>query len=296
MDKYSKSKLVAKRYVFAGIVVMVAVVILLALYLVRMLTTKNIVYENIDRQASNVSSEEAENATPIILNNIVIGGVYNKKWVDSLNYYQHSKFKDGIEVDVFNRKGKNGTFKIEKVYSSGTKYDTVYAEIIKNDYISEYYAISKDSAGLNLSSSIEITQQNEKEYIKQAKKAISKYNYMNNTMKIQEAYSVSLNFDNKYTLLFVTNDGKVKRGVYSAVIAIPTIGEPVCIKYNYYRNVNNAADFGVYSFKFIGDLNGDGTSEIILQSTQEFTSTYYVIELKNNNFYEILRSTINIEN
>ena len=190
-------------------------------------------YENIDRSASNVSENEAANSTPIILNNIVIGGVYNGKFVDSLKYYQYSNFKDGTEVDVFNSRGKNGTFKIGKIYSSGTKYDTVYAEIIKNDYISEYYAVAKDSVNLNLPSKLELTQEQEKDYIKIAKKALVEHNYMNNTMKIQAAYNVSLTFEDKYTLLFVTNESKANKGVYSAIVAVSTLGEAKCIKYNY---------------------------------------------------------------
>ena len=82
----------------------------------------------------------------------------------------------------------------------------------------------------------------------------------------------------------------------SSSLGMPTLYGSL-IYYTGWESIDESErDFGIYSFKFVGDLNGDDISEIIVQSTQEFTSTYYVLQLKNNDFYEILRSTILIEN
>ena len=115
-------------------------------------------------------------------------------------------------------------------------------------------------------------------------------------MKLQEAYNVTIDYENRFTLLFVTNDGKAKRGVYSAIVAVSQDGnDSMCVKYNYYKDINNAPDFEIYSFKLSGDLNSDKKSEIIVQGTKEFTSTYYVLELYNGKFRQILQSSVNIQ-
>ncbi|MBR1883662.1 MAG: hypothetical protein IJ809_01750 [Clostridia bacterium] len=292
MEKYSKSKLVAKRYILVFAFIFLVILVYFGIYLFKMLTTDKVEYYEIDRVASSASEEEAKKATPIIINNILMGGVYNGKWVDSLKYYKYSENKVGTEIDVFNEKGKNGTFKIDDIYTSSNKYDTVYVKIIKNDYISEYYALAKGVSGLNLGTKVNITKENEKEYLDKAKRAISDYNYINGSMKLQEAYNVALSFENKYTLLFVTNDGHSDKGIYSAIVAIPNIGEPFCVRYNYYKDAKNAPDFEYYSFKFVGDLNSDGVSEIIVQATREFTTSYYVLELRNGKLKQILETTI----
>lgn len=294
MEKYSKSKLVAKRYIIFFIIVFAIIVVYFGIYLIRILTTDKVVYSEIDRVASSCTQEEATKSTPIIINNIVIGAEYNSKWVDSLNYYKYSENKEKTEVEVFNRNGKNGTFNIDEVKSTANKYDTVYVNIIKNDYISEYYAVASGRSRLNLATKIEINEDNEKEFINKARSAVANYNYINGTMKVQEAYDVSLSYDNKYTLLFVTNDGNVNMGVYSAIVAVPNVGSPICIKYNYYKDAKNAPEFEFYSFKFVGDLNNDDLSEIVVQATREFTTSYYVIELRDGKFKQVLESTISV--
>lgn len=292
MDKYSKNKLVAKRYLVAVMVLLIIILICLGIYIYRLLTTKVVKYGLIDRSASSVKDEEAINSTPIIINNIIIGGVYNSKWVDSLKYVELSKFKEQTEVDIINQRGKAGTYYINKIEKRKNKYDTVYVDIIKNDYISEYYGVAKDKSSVNIANVINMSEEEEKEHIKIVKNALLKFTKMNNSVKINEAYGVSLSANQQYTLLFVSNSDSPNKGVYSAIIAVDMMGKAKVIKYNYYKDVSDAAEFEVYSFKFVGDLNSDGISEIVVQATREFTTSYYVIELKDNEFYEILSSTI----
>ena len=45
-------------------------------------------------------------------------------------------------------------------------------------------------------------------------------------------------------------------------------------------------------YKFIADLNNDGTNEVIIQEVKEFEAKYDIIEFKNDNFIEVLSSEL----
>ena len=58
------------------------------------------------------------------------------------------------------------------------------------------------------------------------------------------------------------------------------------------KNFKKSSDWPIYSFKFIADLNNDGTNEVIIQEVKEFEAKYDIIEFKNDNFIEVLSSEL----
>ena len=90
----------------------------------------------------------------------------------------------------------------------------------------------------------------------------------------------------------ITNEVGKYSGGYSAVIYIANTGESKIIKYSYVKNFKKSSDWPIYSFKFIADLNNDGTNEVIIQEVKEFEAKYDIIEFKNDNFIEVLSSEL----
>ena len=80
--------------------------------------------------------------------------------------------------------------------------------------------------------------------------------------------------------------------MFSAVVYVDNNERVSLLKYNYIRDTKDASNWPIYSFKFIGDLNTDGVSEIIIQETKEFEVKYDVIEYKDNKFNEVLSTVI----
>ena len=90
MKKYSKNNS-KKRSLLKFLIVIVGIIVVLSIALfIYVLLNKNVVYEKIDDSAKFVSDDVASNSTPIIIDNVLIGAVYDKKWVSTEKYYLKS--------------------------------------------------------------------------------------------------------------------------------------------------------------------------------------------------------------
>lgn len=290
--KYSKTKLVGKRWMFVAIIVLIILLIAGISYTVYINKTNNIVYENINEDSSSVSDNIASQSTPILINNIILGGVYDSKWVSMDRYYFKSVNKETYDIDIFTRKGKSGTFKLRSVDKSSDGL-VAYATTTRTNYNDEYFAVKAESTTTAKMDKINLDNEGTEVYKNYVKKALGIYGILNSSIKIREVYEVALVPGEISYIITATNDGKTNNGVYSAVIFVNRFNEVNLIKYNYVKDVNNSSNFGIYTTKFIADLNGDKKCEIILQETKEFNTKYSVMELKNNKFYEVISAIVN---
>ncbi len=290
MKKYSKGNLKKKIFLKFLIILVSLIVIASVSLLVYILVNKNIVYEKINDEAKFVSDDEATASMPIVIDNVLVGGVYDKKWVSTEKFYLKSNNKSDVEIDIYNKSGKKGEFVINSIsQGSGT---TVYSATTNSNFVDEYFAIPKN-ANKN-AMLIPATQKKNvtEEEVDLVKKALGIYRLFNTTVKVTEVYNVTLSQGNNGKLIFATNQVGKSMGVYSCVVYVDSRNKPTLIKYNYARDTENAADWPIYSFKFIGDLNLDGTSEIIMQEIKEFEVKYDIIEYKDNKFKEVLSTVI----
>ena len=290
MKKYSKGKLKLKRGIKPLIILFVALFVVSIIILLISIFSKNVVVEKIDTSPSDVSSDIAINSTPIVINNIIVGGVYENKWVAFEKYYLNSKNGEDTEVDVYSKSGKMGKYKIGKIVKD-SKVTTAITTVSKSNLTNEYFAtISRDN-NIMTSPAKKIINIDES-YIKDVKKALGLYLMFNSSVKITEAYDVTLSDDNKGYIIFATNEINKKRGVYSAVVYVDLSSKAKVIKYSFIGDKKNAEEWPIYSLGFVADLNNDGKNEIIIQETKEFDVKYDVIEFKNNNFYEVLSGEV----
>ena len=290
MKKYSKDNLKKRRF-DKFLIILLAIIIILSLsLLIYILLNNNITYEKVDDSAKFISNDETANSTPIIVDNVLIGGLYDKKWVSAEKYYLGATNKSDIEIDVYNKTGKKGAYNIESISKGDTT--TVYSITTNTNLVDEYFAIPKnDSANAMLIPAKKRSNITEEE-IKNVEKALGIYRLFNTTVKITEVYDISLSQGNNGMLIFATNQVGKSFGVYSAVVYVDNQNKPTLIKYSYVRDKNNASNWPIYSFKFTGDLNLDGTYEIIIQETKEFEVKYDVIEYNNKKFKEVLSTVI----
>ena len=271
MKKYSKEKLKAKRGIKVIIIILSIIAVACVAVLLFSLFSKKIVFERIDSSASNVSDDVSSNSTPIIVNNLILGATYDKKWVANEKYYLNSKNGENAEVDAYSKDGKMGKYNIGKI-SKDTKTASIYTTISKQNLLNEYFAIASSDINAMPNPATKVHNIDES-YIKDVKRSLGMY--------IEKGY-----------IIFATNEVNKGKGAYSAIVYVSSTGKSKLIKYNYINNKDNAEEWPIYSLNFVADLNQDGTSEILLQETKEFEVKYDVIEYKNNNFYEIMSSVV----
>lgn len=286
MKKYSKEKLKARRLVKTIIVVLAIIAVICIGVLLFSLFSKSIVVEKLDSTPSNVSDEVASNSTPVIINNLILGATYDKKWVASEKYYLNSKNGENTEIDAYSKEGKMGKYTIGKI-SKDTKTASIYTTISKQNLLNEYFAVATSQTNVMPNPANKILDIDES-YIKDVKKALGIYRIFNMSVKISEVYDITISENEKGYLIFATNEVNKGKGAYSTVIYVSNTGKSKIVKYNYINDKENAEDWPVYSLNFIADLNFDGTNELLVQETKEFEVKYDVIEYKNNNFYEIM--------
>src|SRR5574344_1146850 len=288
MKKYSKQKLKAKRTVKVLIILFCIIFAISLSILLFSIISKKIVYEKIDESPSSVSDDIAANSTPIIVNNLILGAKYDKKWVASEKYYLTAKKGESTDVDAYSKDGKMGKYKIGKI-AKDTKTSSIYTTISKSNLSSEYFAIEASDQNVMPNPANKVVNIDET-YIKDVKRALGVYRIFNSSIKINEVYSISLTDANKGYIIFATNQLNKGKGAYSAVIYVQNTGKVKLVKYNYIANKNDASDWPIYSFNFVADLNNDGVNELLIQETKEFEVKYDILEYRNNNFYEIMSS------
>ncbi len=274
------------------LILFIAILVISVALLIYIYTQNYITVEYIDKSSSNVSSEDVSSVSPIIINNVVVGGVSDKgKWLSKDNLFGKANVSKGAEVDLYGTSGKMGTFEI---YSTSYDQDKgiTYAVPLKDLSNEEYIATSKSEDNImqrNLTK-VEATSQDEK-YVK---KALGKYRLFNNTVKVNEVYEVYLNQEQKTRIISATSSGKNNFGVYSAVIYVNG-NKAKIMKYSYVKNTESSINWPVYSIKFACDLNKDGNYEVILQETRELTMKYDIMEYRNNKYYEVIGFSFSIK-
>ncbi len=285
VKKYSKSGLKIKRNLKLLIALFVIIIIVCSAFLVYLHVKNSIIIEKVDINASFVNDDMAKNSNPIVIDNVILGAIYDKTWVSAERYYMMSKNKSDVSIDTYNKKGKAGNYTL----SSLNKVDTtIYTETTNTNIIDEYIAVSKTNNNIMINPATKITNVTEND-VKSVKNALGIYKLLNNSVKVTEVYDIALVPGEAYSrFIFATSEKNKSTGVYSAVVYVNPQGKARLIKYSYIKDVNNSSEWPTYSFKFNADLNQDGTNEVIIQETQEFNVKYDVLELRKNNFYEVL--------
>lgn len=273
------------------LVILLAAILLLSLvFLIYIYTQNYVTVEYINK--AKVSSDDVTSVSPVIINNVVVGGVSDKgKWLSKDNLYGKANISKGTEIDMYNVSGKMGTFEIYSVSKDNEKGIT-YAVPLKDIMEEEYIAISKsdNNAMKRALSKIEPSEKDEK-YVK---KALGKYRLLNNTVKVHEVYEGYFDTNEKTRVISATSEGDSRLGVYSVVVAVKGDKADI-IKYSYVKNTESSINWPVYSIKFACDLNNDDRYELVLQEARETTMKYSILEYKKEKYYEVIGFSFNIK-
>ncbi len=269
------------------LVVLIAVLVSLFLYL----NSQNYISfgpEDATDNAERVSGVVVQNASTIIINNVLLGGVSGNSWISAKNMFDKLG-TDKIEVSMYSNDGILGTFDTTRFKENQKFY---YTKTTKYPEPDDYIAVETNNISPILFEldKIETTKEDEKN----VKAALGKYKFLNGSVNIVEAYQTSFSGGKLGKIYSVTSNGKNMFGVYSAVIFSNSEGSQV-IKYSYVKDTSLSSGWPVYSIKYVIDLNGDGKNELILQETTANAVRYLVEELKDNNsFKEVLKVSIDI--
>ena len=274
------------------LIILATLLVISAALLVYIYTQNYITVEYVDKASNNVKSDEVTSVSPIVINNVLVGGVSDKgKWLSKDNLFGKANISKGTEVDMYGQKGKIGTFEIYSVSRNDEKGIT-YAIPLKDLADEEYVAISKseDNVMIRGLTKLEVSDE-DKKYVK---KALGKYRLFNNTVKVNEVYETYLNSDQKTRIISATSSGKNNFGVYSVVVYVEGNNARI-MKYSYVKNTESSINWPVYSIKFACDLNKDGSYEVILQEARELTMKYSIMERRGNKYYEVIGYSFNIK-
>ena len=271
------------------IVIFSIIIISGVLYLIYSLSGNYTKIEYVDNSYLNTDKDDVKDSNIIIINNIVLGAYKGNKWISGLNYYNLGDNKSDIEVDMFSENKLLGTFKTAslKRYNNSV----IYTTIARNGMPEKYLALSSSNEFRIIPgmTKIDATKDDEK-YVKEA---IGSYKMLNGSVNISEVYLTNIN-QTTDKIICATSKNSNMLGVYSAVIYV-TENIPHIIKYAHVRNTKNADLWPVYSLQFVMDINKDSKPEIILQETTGKTTSYEVLELREDyNFYEVLKTTLEI--
>lgn len=271
------------------LIIIISLIILISviLFLIYTFSGNYIEFGALDNLAESSTLSDANNSNIIIVNGIVIGGSNKEKWVSSDAIYDAYKNKESLEVNMFSENKTYGTYNTAslKKYKTKVVYTTIAKENLPTSYLAVSSSISTNMPGMT---KLEIADED----IKYVKDALGSYTIINNSVKINECYLVNINSNDDKIICAVSSKKNIF-GAYSAVVYV-TNNKAFLVKYTYVRDVNNATKFPVYSLKYVKDLNEDGTPEIILEETTQNTVSYSVLENRQNKFYQVLKSTIEI--
>ncbi len=273
------------------IIILFTVLATSAALLIYIYTQNYITVEHFDKSSDKLTSEDVSKVSPIIINNVVMGGVTDKgNFVKKAILDSKNRVEKGIEIDMYSLDGKLGTYEIYNV-SYDEKREITHVLPLKEKVAEEYIAIGKSEN--NLMSRTVKKVEVKKSDKKNAKKALGKYRLFNNTIKIHEAYETKLTKDRNVRIISITSSGKNTFGVYSAIICIEENNAEI-IKYSYVKNTKSSIRWPIYSFKFACDLNNDGKYELIIQEARELTMKYCIMEHQKNRYKEVLGVEIKI--
>lgn len=290
MDKYSKDKIVFKRNIKCLIIVLLIIITICIAFIIYINTQNIIEFNNYDDSAIYISDEKAKLSTPIILNNIILGGVYKDEWVSTARYYNMSDYKEDTEVRFYCDEGSSGVFTIQKVGQSLTNFIALTDSL---NEVTEYVAVINSETLNYIPKTSKIDYQDSTEYNENIKDALGLYTILNDSIKVNNGYECYISSNEKVTLLEVTSNSlENSNDAYSAIIMIDSKNKSYLVSYNYVNDNEKAEDFKIYSVKFVIDLNEDGINEIVISGTDEFETSYSVLEFENNKFTCVLSETI----
>lgn len=282
-----KKKIPVKLKVLPIIIAVVVIVIIMsAILLVTILKQNYIVYENVAAK-KEVSSADIKSAQVIIVDNIVIGGHTNGKWIDAKTIYDNNKGK--IDIDMYSETAKYGTYKTA-TFKYNLDSNIVYTITTRVPTPKKYIAKSA-KANSNTLPSLQVADANNLD-TKNVKKAMGKYRFLNNSVKVINAYDVFIEKNIPGRLIVAASDSNLF-GVYSTVVYVGSKG-PQLVKYAYVKNSEKSVSWPIYSASFVIDIDDDGISETILQETTETTTSYVIVKYEDNMFKEVLKQTINL--
>lgn len=271
------------------IIVFTLIIVSCVLFLWYTLSGNYINIEYKDNSAENATLSEATNSNIIIVNGIVLGASKDNKWISADKFYEANNSKTEFEVDVLGTNAEYGTYKTAslKKYNKSVIYTTLAKEGVPDNYLA---VASSDAVKLFPGmTKLEVTDTDEK-YVKEA---IGSYDLLNGSVKVLEVYGTNIN-NVSDKIICATCENANLLGAYSAVVYV-TNNKPYLVKYSYVRDTKNSDRWPIYSLKFVMDLNRDSVPEVVLQETTGNDTSYSVLELRQNNeFYEVLRSTIEI--
>lgn len=291
LANYKKNSYKKRNLLKVFMFIMAIIVILGIVTIIYMAVNNNVSYSKIDSSAKNVSSDEAKSSTPIIMNNVLLGAVYNQKFVSVDKYYFNSVNKTKTKLNLYSKDGMIGEYELDNINKQNNS-STIYVTTSKENLITEYIGVSNTN-NLVLKKLTEVSStDSDTKYVKEA---LGLYSILNSSVNISKVYQTSINNTDTIRIICATSTPGKALGAYSAVVIVDEIlGEAKCIKYNYVRNVEKSQDFGVLAIKFVCDLNNDGINEIILQETKEFETSYIVISYNNKKYFEVLSTSFKI--
>lgn len=288
MKKYSKGKLKFKRaFIFLASLFLLVLIFGLILLFAFCLKDKFDISSEIN-DAINVQDDIAINSQPIVIDNLIVGALYNNTWVSASKYYLKSNNKTDLDTYVYSNDTRAGKYKISDTYTYG---DSVFVNTSYPNYIDEYFSIPNDVYALTSQFKEADVLEKDYEYVK---KALGIYRTYNNTIKIKYVYSGYVNANTPIRIIAVTSEEKgTFGGVYSAiVIANANDNKSKILQYSYTKDLDNSYDFPLYSIEFLADFNGDGNSEIVTREVTEFNVTYNIFEYKNGKYVKVLCETM----
>lgn len=286
MKKYSKGQLKFKRIgVFLAIFFVIVLVCSLIMLFGFCLKDEVTITET-SADASKVSDDVAQNSMPIIIDNLLVGGLYNNNWVSSSKYYLKSINKADVDINVYTKEKKAGTYILKDVYTYG---DSVFVNTSYTNYIDEYFAVPFENYALTSQFSKSEIQDEDYEYVK---RALGLKRIFNNSINISDVYNGYIDATSNIRLICASSSSRgTFGGVYSAIILVLN-GKPSILQYSYIKDLDNTLDFPFYSVEFVADLNGEGKSEIITREVTEFNVTYNIFEYKKGKFIRVLSETM----
>lgn len=271
------------------IVIFIIILVLAGLFLFYTFSGNYINISLKDDSANNVDASLAKDSDIIIVNGVVLGASKNNKWISASKYYDANNSKSGIDVELFSDNKEYGQYKTASIkrYDKSVVYTTIARATLPEKYLALTY--SDDVEVMPGMTKLKETEDD----INYVLDAIGSYKLINGSVKINEVYGTKIN-ENTDKIICATSSNKNLLGVYSVVVFVSG-NKAHLVKYSYVRNTDNSDKWPVYSLLFVMDLNKDSKPEIVLQELTGKNVSYSVLELReNNNFYEILRTTLAI--
>lgn len=270
-------------------ILFIVIIISCVLFLFYTFSGNYITLYNDAKGKDNITTEDAKNANIIIINNLVLGGTHNEKWVSHNEFYEAQGSIPEFEVTLFSENKSYGKYKTAslKRYNNSVVYTTVAKENLPNKYIA--LSSNKNYGIMPGMTKLEPTKDDEK-YVKEA---IGSYDLINGSVKVTSVYATNINQASD-KIICATSSKANFLGVYSAVVYVSQ-NTAHLVKYSYVRDTSDSDRWPVYSLEFVMDLNNEGKPEIILQETTGNDASYSVLELREENkFYEVLKTTVEI--